>query len=165
MKLKWKRLLSLGVAVAGILVPLLLWQADRETRSLELRLVSETALQPEMPKGMSGLQIVLGNNAIKSPSLSVLELRNDGSVPIVRDSFEEPLEIVVQNDSQLIRVQVTGKNPTDLSPKVTVTSKAIRLEPLLLNAGDSITIAVLAAKRSPVFAARSRIAGIRRVTV
>jgi hypothetical protein len=66
---------------------------------------------------------------------------------------------------QIVRIQVTDVQPKDLAPKVNRESATVRISPLLLNPGDTITFGVITSGEKPLFKARVRIAGVQSVSI
>ena len=161
----WKFLVIILVTLAGVIVPVGLWQADRQAKSLSAVIVSQTSLKPDISSNVDGIKILVDNMPIDRPYLTVLKLSNDGSKPILTTDFEEPLEIQMGGDTSIVRSQITEREPKDIQPKTTFDAKVIKIMPLLLNPDDNITFAVVTAGGSPKFNVRSRIAGIAAVAL
>ena len=51
-------------------------------------------------------------------------------------------------------------NPPDLQGVVITEKQAVKLKPMLLNAGDSLQFAILTAGKAPLFKSRARITGV-----
>ena len=163
--LDWKFLLTIIATVAGVAVPVLLWRADLDSRSLHFRLVSQTSLRPDGKSQLAGLQISIDGVNLESPYLSVLELSNSGSKPIIGSDFESPIELRVNAESKVVRANVTATNPKNLEAKIETSLASIKIMPLLLNPNDSITVAIITSGAIPEFASSARIAGIHAVPV
>ena len=163
MKFDWKFALSILAAIAGIVVPIWLWQFDLKSSSVIIKLTSSVSLQPENRNSIPDLKLMIAGAEISSPYLSTIELINDGSKPIPASSFEGPIEITSDKSSTLIRARILSSNPTDLQPVIEYSDQSITLKPLLLNPKDSITIAILTSGTQPNFAGRARIAGITKI--
>jgi len=164
-KLDWKFYAMFIAALGGVVVPVWLWRADHQARSLQLRLTSQTSLEPDVPKTISGLKLSLDGAAIDQPFLSVLELANDGDRPISATDYEDSIQILMSEGVRLIRAQVIDVQPKDLQPKFSGNGGNLLISPLLLNPGDTITFAVITARGKPSFKVRTRIAGIQSVSV
>ena len=161
----WKFWAVLVATLAGILAPVWLWRADLEARSLHVRKLSQTSLHPLDSSKALDLRVSVGGSELQDPYLSVFELANDRARPIPATDFESPFEITSNNKAQIIRASVTKVMPADLAPSVSLEGGVLKLKPMLLNPGDSITIAVLTTNEEPSFTPRARIAGIRSVSI
>lgn len=111
------------------------------------------------------MTISLAGAELPTPYLTVFELVNDGAKPVPSADFESPIEIAVVNKAKIVRTSVTGTNPRDLSPDVSLDAGIVKIKPMLLNPGDSTTFAVLTSGEEPVFASRARIAGVPSVSI
>ncbi len=100
-----------------------------------------------------------------SPHLSVIKLENQGTRPVTAAEFELPLEIRVNDGVELVQVQVVENLPTALEPRVTSTTRAMVLQPLLLNPGDEITLSALTSGAKPKFTAKGRVAGVSSIGI
>src|SRR5438309_1230053 len=139
----WKFIATLFLAVGGIGVPVWLWRADLASHSARVRVISQTALQPESTAALSGLKISVDGRELRTPYLTVLEIENDGTRPIPASDFETPLEIKALDKVKIVRAQVTATLPKDLQPKIVSSADTVKLQPLLLNSNDLITLALV----------------------
>lgn len=160
----WKFWLILAITLAGVLVPVWLWRADLEARSLHFRTLSQTSLQPPDTAKALDLKISVGESELKSPYLTVFELVNDGTRPVPSSDFESSIEINT-TQADIIRVSITGVKPSDLSPSLVIDAGKLKIEPMLLNPGDSVTFAVLTINEQPSFLSKARISGVQSVPI
>jgi hypothetical protein len=156
---------GLLAAIAGVVVPVYLWRADLNAHSLRFRIVSQTPLQPKEIAANAGLKISVDGQELKSPSVSVVEITNDGARPIPSANFEGPLELNLDGDVRVLRVAVTSTSPTDIRAQFQFDAKSVKLQPLLLNPRDSLTLALITDGSIPTFQPRARISGITGVAV
>jgi hypothetical protein len=133
---------------------------DLSSRSLELVLTSSTALSPELPKTGLDISVVVAGRTLTQPFGSTLILRNNGAKPILPGEVEGPIEVEVTGNGRLVQAQIVDRHPLSLSPVLSISGAKMSIQPLLLNPGDGITIAVLTENGVPIFSARARIAGI-----
>ncbi len=161
----WRFVLTAVAGVAGVLIPVWLWRADLNSRSVRVDLISQTSLQPDTKGATPGLSVVLDGTPLLAPHLTVFRLTNDGSRPIQASDFEGPIELLAKEPAKLVRVSVTSVLPTGLTPRLLTTGNTSSLQPLLLNPGDAITIAAISSEAPPQFVARARIAGVPDVAI
>ncbi|MEO8390546.1 hypothetical protein [Polaromonas sp.] len=161
----WKFWVVLVATLAGVLIPVWLWRADLEARSLHIRKLSQTSLQPPDTAKALDLQVSLAGVELQTPYLTVFELVNDGARPIPATDFESPLEITSANKAEIVRSSVTNAKPADITPSLSVVAGTLKIMPMLMNPGDSVTIAVLTTKEEPFFVSKARIAGVRAVPI
>lgn len=163
MSFDWKYLVAMLVSIAGVLVPVLLWQSETSTHSLSVRLASSVALQPTEASSIPDIQISIEGVEIKSPYLSTLVLSNDGSKPVTASDYELPVELRVRGDTQIVRASIFAAEPHNLKAELDTSKQSVKLRPLLLNPADTLTIVIVTSGGSPRFDVQARIAGIIKV--
>lgn len=156
----WKFYLNFLAAIGGIAIPFFLWQADHSAKAISLEVISVTSLDPNPVQRLRGLEFTLEGEPISKPYLSVLEIRNTGTKPVIASDFETQLEIIATPPVSVLRVELNESAPPDLQPSLSISEAKLLIQPLLLNPGDSIRLSVLTTGGQPTFSARSRIAGI-----
>ncbi|VVP27462.1 hypothetical protein PS858_04138 [Pseudomonas fluorescens] len=162
-KLDWKFFVTLIATIAGVVIPVYLWQADFSSRSIGLRLLSTSALQPAA--NIQDLQIFLNGKKIESPYLSSFELINTGSKPVLSADFESPIEILPTGGAKLVSAQVTTTVPDNIPVKISFDDQRIAIAPILLNPKDTVSFSVITSGEQPFFEPRARIAGINSITL
>ena len=163
MAFDWKFLVIMLATIAGVLVPVWLWQGDLSARSLSVRLVSSVALQPAGTTSIPDLIVSIDGVKIQSPFLSTLELSNDGSKPIPASDFESPIELSAGQNTKVVRARISFAEPKDVKAELVTSSESIKVRPLLLNSMDTLTIVVITSGGPPIFIPRARIAGISKI--
>jgi hypothetical protein len=157
----WKFVATIVAAIAGLAVPIVLWQSDLAAHSLTVRLLSTTALQPAA--NIQNLQISLNGQNIDSPYLSSFELINSGSKAVLTADFESPIEIAVNGAVRLVSVQTTTTVPKNIPAKLSITPTGAEIAPFLSNPKDIVVFSIITSGGKPSFEARSRIAGISEI--
>ena len=163
--LDWKFVVTFVVTLAGVVVPIAVWQADLSAKAITVDVVSSTSLEPSTSQQVQGFAVTIEGTAVPKPFVSVLQLRNSGSRPVTAAEFEAPIEISVTTPTRIVRAGVASTDPPDLNPTLALASGNMVVHPLLLNPRDSIKLNVLTADSQPTFSARSRIAGITSIPV
>jgi hypothetical protein len=162
----WKFVVTFIATLAGVVIPVALWQADLSSKALSFEVISTAGLDPAPTSQMQGLLVSIDGTPVPNAFLSVLLLSNTGSKPIASTEFEAPLEIrTAASGTKIVRSQVASTAPTDLRPTVASTEDAVSVQPLLLNPKDSVKLTVLTSGPQPTFLVRSRIAGVKTVEV
>ena len=161
----WKFVLSSVIALAGVVLPIVLWLVDHSSKSIAISVVSSTSLDPTINQPVEGLAFTLDGVALRSPYLSVLHIQNTGTKPVSSSEFESPIEIKSESKSKIVRAEFADASPIDLQPVITVVKNRILVDPLLLNPGDSLKLNVVTSEDRPAFIARSRVAGISQIPV
>jgi len=153
----WKFIATTMIAIAALVVP----QIDLSSRSLTVRLLSSSPLQPAL--NIQNLQISLNGQNVESPYVSTLVLMNTGSKPITSADFDGALQIQMANDAKLISAEITSTAPKNIPAQVTTSGNKAAISPFLSNPKDSVTIAVITSGPRPGFEVRARIVGINEV--
>lgn len=161
----WKFLATLAAAIAGVVVPVWLWQADLSSKSLSITLATRVSLQPVEKESLQGIEISVDGRRIENPYLVVLEITNDGSKPILASDFESPLDIRLSSDTYFVRARITNKTPKDIDTDITTDKTKISIKPALLNPKDSVSITVVTAGVAPIFETRARVVGIPSISI
>lgn len=155
----WKYVLAILVALAGVGVPVLLWQVD-QARSLRLDVISQTTISPVASSALSGLKLTLDGVEVSEARLTVMELINSGKRPILAGDFEAPLEITSKAPSEIVRIDLGEVSPTSLKPIFGLKDGQISMQPFLMNSSDRARISIITSGGAPKFSVRGRIAGI-----
>ncbi len=161
----WKFAATLVVAIAGVIVPVWLWQADLSSKSLAITLTTRVSLQPTEKESLQGLEVSVDGKRIENPYLVVFEIANDGSKPILASDFESPLDIRLASDTYFVRSRITNRAPKDIDTDISAEKTRISLKPALLNPKDSVTVTIVTAGVAPVFETRARVAGIPSISI
>lgn len=165
MKLDWKFLLTLFATVAGVAVPVWLWQADQSSKSLSIKLATKISIQPKEQGAISGIEISVDGARLVNPHLVVFEIRNNGSKPIPAADFESPVQIITGSETKLVRANITEKMPKDIDASLATDSQGISLKPTLLNPGDTVSVTAITSGDAPTFQSKARIIGVLNVAL
>lgn len=161
----WKFFLTLAITIASVVVPVWLWQVDLSSKALSLTVKSTVELQPKEINALDGIQLSVDGTTLESPYVSVLELSNSGSKPIVTSDYEAPIKISTRSPSKLVKIRMTFSTPPSLEPAISLAAGVVLLQPLLLNPGDTVRITAVTANARPEFTARARVTGVAEINV
>ena len=151
------------VTLASVAVPVWLWVADQNGKSLSFQIASQVPLTVETASSLKGLEVLMDGIKIRSPILTVITLTNDGKKPLPATDFEIPLELNLRDSATVVRAEVTSTKPKDVEAKITWTKSQVKFVPVLLNADESITVSILTEGKKPVFDPRARVIGVSTV--
>ncbi|MBN4956941.1 hypothetical protein JY411_00680 [Stenotrophomonas maltophilia] len=162
---KWTAIAGLALAMLGILVPLVLWMADTDSREIEVRILSKANLNPSLPTGVDGeMEFAIGGRRVVKPYYVVVQVTNAGNRSIAAADVERPLTLAMGN-VEIAQAQVLTSQPAALKPELERQERQLVVKPLLLNPGDSFQIGFLTSGAEPSVTAQARIAGISDVRV
>lgn len=156
----WKSWLVLAASIASVVGPLWLWRFDLQSRALSISSSSSTALTPASPHVAADLRVSLAGRTLEAPYSTIIEISNSGSKPILATDIEGNIDLKVVGESKLVQAQVIDKRPRSLAPTLTTSGQTASVQPLLLNPGDQITVAILTENGKPTLLPRARIAGV-----
>ncbi len=136
-------------------------KANQPGTGLEFKLVSISPLRSHHGEYQSKLKLLLDDQPVSTPQITVLQVRNTGSIPIEREDYETPIQIKVaqDNDAKIIGMHY-DLIPEEINTEVTFESTKVTLTPALFNPGDMIFIHLLTAGAKPDFRYGARIKGI-----
>jgi hypothetical protein len=161
----WKFLLATVLAIAGVVIPVYLWQSDLQAHALSARLISSSSLQPLASSKIYDVKVTLNGVQLVNPYFSTYELINSGSKPILSSDFESPIELSGNNGLEFVSARVDYTDPKDIPVKVLVDSKHVSIAPFLFNPNDKVLFSVITSGADPVISMKARIAGIREITL
>jgi hypothetical protein len=161
----WKFAATLLVTFAGLVVPVVLWRFDVTSKSVELRVISTTALRPKGASSLDGVQVLIDGRAVETPFLSILQIQNIGSRPIATSDFEAATTITTNASTEVVKARLTMVEPFSLNPSISFAASSLVIQPLLLNPNDRFQVAVLTSGSAPEFSASSRIAGVSSISM
>ena len=165
MKLDWKYIAILLATLAGVAVPVGLWQADQSSKSLSIKLAARISIQPKEQGAISGIEILVDGIRLVNPHLVVFEIQNNGSKPILSADYESPVQINVVSETKFVRSNITGKTPKDIDVILVTGLQGISVKPTLLNPGDTISVTAITSGDPPTFQSKARIVGIANVVL
>jgi hypothetical protein len=159
----WRWIVTTVIALAGILLPVLISINAFEKKSLGYAVSSISALVVE-GKADLPLEIRYKGNSLESPFLSVIRLKNVGSVPISSSDFDKPITINTTNKAKIIAVKVGETSPATLPVKIDNNDTNISIQPLLLNPEDEVSLEIVTHITKPEFSISARVYGVKEVT-
>jgi hypothetical protein len=106
----------------------------------EANVLSLTVDRPETP---TRIKMSIGGRPVYDPRLVTLRVRNSGNTPILSSDFDGPIEVAFGTSVDLLDVAVDDSEPGHLTPIVNILTRAVRIDPLLLNPGDSFLLTIL----------------------
>jgi hypothetical protein len=159
----WKNAIVIILTAIGIAVPVWLWNADINSKSLTVRIVTRIPLQPKEQSILPGLQITSDGKMLDNPFLVVIQIKNEGSKPILASDFESAVAITTDSKATFVRAEINNPIPLDLQPSIALDGNSLKLAPMLLNVNDTFSIAAITSGAAPVLKSKARIAGISNI--
>lgn len=109
----------------------------------------------------SRLRVHFNNQPVENVAIVVVHLSYKGNEPIRREDYEQVLTFDFDASSRVLDAEVLDTKPTNMNPVVTSESDTrVRLEPVLFNDGNRMTIKMLVENGRKVPDVDGRIAGV-----
>ena len=120
-----------------------LWNRYRNRKDIRFVLISNTSLVSIRREAQERIQVLFDGNKIEDARLAVVRIFNQGRVPVNPNDFTEPLTIDAGPNSTLVTADVTDLVPPNLRVSAYVDDNKVKIDPVLLNEGDSFTVNVI----------------------
>ena len=168
------RLLGPLMTTIGICISILLWNLNQRRKSLSYTILWRHPLLNFKGVARDQLDIRFRGENVSSSQLVVIRMFNSGHLPINLSDYQTDLSIKLNPGAQILDAHVIETMPADLEerfkdPEKTLVERLdaekIVIRPILLNAGDSFTIQVLASNLIGNISIAGHVQGISRVDV
>ena len=135
----------------------------RNRKSLSYEVLTSTNLFSVNSEVKHRIKITLDGKPAKDVQIVIIELLNDGYLPIEDKDFSTPLTIDFGESAEIISVENKENNPEDLPVKIISEKTKVEIEPLLLNRKDSLKMQILVNKFENNLYISARIKGILKI--
>ena len=154
-----------GIGVfSGLFIAIIIFILQRKIKSLGYEVLASTSLISLDEEIKGKVKILYNDTSVKQVHLLILEILNDGNVPITTSDFETPLIFDFGENTRILSVEIIKTEPANLKPEILGTSENnISLKPLLLNSKDSIQLKFLLAQFEGIKEVNARINGVKEV--
>jgi hypothetical protein len=161
----WTAAATLLAAIA-IGLTIVLYRRGKARKAVTC-VLSSTSLVSVRSEARGKIEIVYEGHPVGGVHLVSFSLANSGNVPVVRDDFERALIVELGPGATPLEdtIEVKEKRPSDLHPNVYADGSRLILDPLLLNPGDSFSIAALVRDFTGPLTIDGRIAGVSKLGV
>ncbi len=142
----WQLVINVSVAILAVIVAIAIYR--KQTRKeFAFEVITDTPILSIRKEVKGKVQVSLGNAPVDNARLVILKLWNLGNISISPNDYIEPLKLSFGDDAVILDADVLETIPSEHLDTVKASLKqdrgSIKLEPLLLNRGDSITLKVL----------------------
>jgi hypothetical protein len=156
-----------GILAVAVAVFVFMQGRSEQSKKVEIQLIASSTLVDAAVSGAArGIEILYAGHKIPNYALLQLRVVNVGGQPIRSADYETPIEIGIQNVSEILSAEQTSADPPGMNATPFVSGKTIQMPPVLLNPGDSITLTVGVVPMpgvTPGIAPLGRIAGVKRI--
>lgn len=129
--------------------------------SYEETLVTEFG--EETAKDWKEIKFFFKDKEISGGGIVNVRFKNTGSEPIFSKDFDQPIAIILGDDSKILSAKNINSKPSHLIPKYQITDNKITIEPALFNPDDEITIQAVISGTPESKQILTRIGGIKEI--
>lgn len=158
----WQSVAAL-IAFAGILVPVIIYLLTRNRKSLVFDIVTVTKLLPPLEHMDHDIQVLYKGEIVSDVWLVIITLINDGNSPIIAADYVSPISIDVGQQARILNSEIMEIKPKGIVVNLNSGRNSVNIEPLLLNAADSVQLKILATGLKVMPEVSGRIIGISRI--
>jgi hypothetical protein len=160
-----KLLTTILLPVAGIIIPLILYFSGVEKKSLSIYIKSRSDIININENENSEIKVLYNNEQVSGLKLLTFDIKNDGSSPIKRTDFDSPIKVNFGDKSKIYKAVVVKTEPIGIEAQIANTESEITLQPLLLNAGDTLSIQAIISNIDEIPEMSSRIFGMPSLSI
>ncbi|MBX9690360.1 MAG: hypothetical protein K2X27_26840 [Candidatus Obscuribacterales bacterium] len=168
------RLLAPIATCLAITVTIILWVLNQKRKELSFQIVKRQSLFMLKGEAKKHLRVYFADNLVEDLQIIVVKVMNTGHLPINSGEYQGKLSINTGPGSTVLMGSVIESNPADLderNPQKGADNSIIEglqadrlfLRPLLLNAGDSYCIQLIAKNISGRISLSGHIQGIKSI--
>lgn len=162
----------IGVVVAIFLFYL---ATSSQNKSLSYQIISDTSLVNKTSGSIeTRIQVLFDQKKVTDPHIVLVKIINSGNVSISSGDFERALSLTFGENVRVLDATIVDQFPKDLQPSQRVEeeiitgtnelkSQSIKIDRLLLNPGDYLTVGVLLDGYKGDFSANARINGVKEI--
>lgn len=130
-------------AILAVVVPVLIFFAQRKTKMLSYEVTSNTQLLGVEDEIQGKVKILYDGKEVKNVHLLTIRFTNSGNQSISKSDYERPLSIEVDANAKVLTHEVVDEIPENLGISVTLNGSKLIFSPALMNAKDSFSIKTL----------------------
>jgi hypothetical protein len=157
--------ISVLAIISSIVLGMAVYRLQRRRKELGYRVLSETRVAAVEAAVGERVQILYEGQPVSDVHLVIVELVNSGNQPILRGDYQYPLHVGLGEGTQVLTVEQVDSNPEGINPlpSITQSRNEVRVEPVLLNAGDSFRLKLLVTKYGGTVDLEARIVGVKQI--
>lgn len=169
--------LGVVVAVIGIIVAYNIFYLQKQVKSLQFIIITNTSLVNIIPEEEKNITILYGDKHIKNAFLIEVVLENDGNIPITIDDYSRPIKIFLPEGYEIASVKQPLSSPDNILDtsqidnllQINEGQREITFPTVLLNPHDYVSFGIIAVSdiknEAPNLSLDCRIVGIKDIAV
>lgn len=154
---------SLIATIAGIILTaglsILIYRWQRARKRISWQLMANNRLLTVSEELDKKLEVLYEGILVKDVSVLLVRISNTGNQPVTAADVERPMSIMTGVASKILSAVVIEVEPPSLRPTIVLSDTSVSIEPILLNAQDSITLKLITSDLDQV-TLDGRIAGV-----
>lgn len=154
--------LGMILALLGVVIPVVIAIMEWSTYDLTIEWVSTDNLVSDTGQD-SELQVFVGKKLVEDPKLLKIQIKNTGSEAIKKAHFDIPLQLEFDSGVSLLKASISSTIPHSIPAKVALDEHTLELQPLLLNAKDTLNISIITSGDVEHLAVLGRIENIQKL--
>ena len=135
----------------------------RSRKDLRHKVLYNAPLVSIRDEAKERIKILFDNKPIEDANLAAIEIFNYGRLPVATKDYEKPLAIEMGDKALILSADVIETKPKDLEVSIDIDGSQVKLQPTLLNEGDSITIRVIGSTFNKNLNVAGRVIGVKAV--
>lgn len=151
------------IALIAIVVAICIYLLQKQRKKFSYEVIATTSLLSVAEEVESKVKIIYEDKPVKRVHLFEISLINTGNVPILESDFNRPISIVFDENAKILSAEISEENPKKLDAEIEFDDNNIKLAPILLNPGDSVTIKSLISEYNKDFTIDGRIVGVKEI--
>ena len=150
------------ITLVTLIVTVAIYFAQRWRKLLTYEVIASTPLLQS--NDLSGeIEVNFRGESVDQIYLTVLEVRNSGNVPIVRNDFDGDLTFTLNNENKILSADVIENKPESVSIQLIQSEDSVSIEPARLNGKDMFTIRFVSTRQIEELSTFCRIAGVSNI--
>lgn len=158
----WQFILGVSAILIPTIVSFRVYKLQETKKDIVCKVMSITPLVDIKDDMQGKLRVFFDDAPVDNAYVIALRITNSGKLPVTSAEQETPIQIHI-GTNRILEAKVLETSPKGLTAVVSNTNDSIVLNPLLLNAGDSLTIKVVTDSYSGKISTSGRIVGVNQV--
>ena len=152
------------IAVIGVIAAVWLYLLQKNKKSLSYNILASNELLTASEEIRGRIKILFDKKPVENVHLLVMQITNDGNLPILPSDFYEPIRISFGEGSKILSAETTNRFPDSFQQELNIEGNSLSIVPTLINSKDTLVIKFLLAQYSNGLKIGARIAGIGQIT-
>lgn len=153
------------LSVAALVATVTFFFLNRKKKGLSYSVVRNDQLFQVSDALIPRVEITLDGRRVANLSLVIIDISNSGNESIKSEDFEKPLTYTFGENLEIVSSRILRKSPEDLDAKISVSKTTLQLEPLLMNAKDSLSVEIILTAYSQKISHSARVVGVKKIEV